>query len=265
MTDEPISERVSRLAGEALSAQARIVRESVEVSRDAWQPGTDPAALSKAWTELVTSEGQRYWQSLATIGLDTARELLALNTRTSAAVLRGLSEATGQRGYADSPDRAHHADHADHAHHDQQVQQVHRPHPHDHPAPTDPHSATTPPAEPETSTPASGRHGAMQLVGPSGSVVHGTLTVANRHPRARRVTVAAGELCEAASGAVAAVSVVVDPARVTVPTGEERHIDVSVELDPAAIQPGRVYAATLEVAGGDEARIDVVVCADPVD
>jgi predicted transcriptional regulator len=257
MTPEPISERVSRLAGEALSAQARMVRESVEVSREAWQPGADPAALSKAWTELVTTEGQRYWQAVATIGLDAARDLLALNTRTSAAVLRGLSEAsTGRRHAAGAPEGEAGADRRQAHRHDDGREAVRHGHRQGH----DDSDVTeaAPEVKPRTD-------GLVTLSGVLGSTAYGSLTVVNRHPRSRRVVVTAGVLRDGASDEVCAVAVGIQPSRVTVPSGQERRVEIAVPLDPSAIRPGRVYVGTIEVSGGDEARVDLVVSADPAD
>ncbi len=230
--NEPIVERVSKLASDAWAAQARMLRESVDAGRQAWAADTDPTAFGRAWLDTMSTQGQRYWRELAAMGIEVARDLLELNTRTSAAVVRSLSEAAGARAAASG-----------------------RPGPHQPAAPS-----ATGSAEPSEPAPEH-RSAVVTLTGPAGATARGSLTVVNRHPRARRIEVSATALHDAVGGQSCAGTVDVDPARVTVPPGQERRIELSTVLDPQVYTPGRAYTGTIQVSGGDEATVGVIVSA----
>jgi hypothetical protein len=258
-SEEAISEQVSRLAADALAAQTRLVRESVELGREAWSPGADQAALGRAWAELVVTEGQKYWQSLAAIGLEAARDVLALNSRASAAVLRGLSEATtGRRPTGRGSEEQHRDRHDGHGH-----GHGHRDaHADDHDEGRDEsRDEGQGPAEPgrsEAARPEAVRP-VVGLTGAVGGTARGSITVVNRHPRARRVTVAVSGLRDAATDEPCAAVVGLDPAGVTIPSGQESRIELSVPLADGVFRPGHAYLGQIDVSGGDEGTIDLVV------
>lgn len=247
---EPISEQVSRLAADALAAQARLMKDSVELGREAWSPGADQAALGRAWADLVLAEGQKYWQSVAVIGLDAARELLALNSRASAVVLRGLSEATNGRGTEVPRERpGRRSTTADGAPERREPAAG-------NPAGSEP--AAPNPAAPEPASAAT-PHPVVAITAPVGGTARGSISVVNSHPRARRVTLAASALRDVAHDQPCAAQVGLEPGSVTIPAGAERIIELTVPLVAGQVEPGHAYAGQIEVSGGDERTIDLVV------
>ena len=65
---------------------------------------------------------------------------------------------------------------------------------------------------------------------------------------------------EATCGAAyVAAALGVAPARVTVPSGQERSIRLSLDLDAASFSAGERYSCTVEVSGGDQATIEVTI------
>ena len=189
----------------------------------------------------MTTEGQRYWQALAAMGIEVARDVIVLNARTSAAVLTSLSEATGRRRRPSSRDASA------------------EPEPAEHPSAAAPAQAAS--AEEDEPPPPPARSNVVTLSGPSGTTAHGSLTVVNRHPRSRRIEVSAMALRDAATDAPCSGTVAVDPARVTVPAGQERRIELSAALDAQVFAPGRAYIGTIQVSGGDEATVGLVISA----
>lgn len=93
-----------------------------------------------------------------------------------------------------------------------------------------------------------------------GETARGTVTVTNRHPRARRITVEAGPLVDE-EGVVAELEVALKPRRLTVPAGAEQSIEVSVPLTSAVqpLTPGAVLTGNLRISGGEEATVDLRV------
>jgi HSP20 family molecular chaperone IbpA len=84
------------------------------------------------------------------------------------------------------------------------------------------------------------------------------VTVANKHPRTRRVVLRPSELRDLGGTAIA-VALTVDPDQVTIPAGGEEQVQLSAELAADLVQPGERYVGTVEVSGGDEATLDVTV------
>lgn len=252
---EPIADRVSRLATEAMREQTRLLRDSVEFGRSAFDRDADQAALSRAWIEALTEQSQAYWQAVGSLGLDVAARLVALNTRTAAAVLERLTEATGRDNEPHLKPRpggagTSHEHDRDHGHHQDPGHHQDRDHDaahHEDPAPT---------------VGASRRY-SLSLSGRVGGTAGGTVTVVNRHPRNRRVLLTAGLLRDVTADSDTSTRLTVSPAHVTLPPGQEAQVRVSAELTDPALRAGQVYAATVEVSGGDEALIDVAVAVDP--
>ena len=82
--------------------------------------------------------------------------------------------------------------------------------------------------------------------------------VANQHPRPRRIELSAGDVSDS-MGVASAATLEVTPARVTVPSGQERSISLGVDLDSASLSAGKRYSSTVDVTGGDEATIEVTI------
>ena len=91
-----------------------------------------------------------------------------------------------------------------------------------------------------------------------GQTAQASVTVVNRHPRARRVELEPSELRDA-TGTVVAVTLTVDPDRVTIPAGGEYQVRIEADLDEAVVQPGQQYVGSVAVSGGDEATLEVTV------
>lgn len=101
----------------------------------------------------------------------------------------------------------------------------------------------------------------VALRGSVGQRAEGTLMVANRHPRPRRIQLRAGDLVDS-TGAPVAAALDISPSTVTVASGQERIVKVAVSLDDDAFSAGQQYCATLDVSGGDKATIEVEVSAE---
>ena len=110
----------------------------------------------------------------------------------------------------------------------------------------------------------SSRPQALLLTGPLGASASGTVTVANNHPDARRLTLKPGPL-RSADGQPVAGEISVEPETIQLEPGAERSVSVSVQLDPVALSAGQTYESAIEVTEGDEAQIRVTVRPQPAD
>jgi len=99
---------------------------------------------------------------------------------------------------------------------------------------------------------------ALLLSGPLGASASGTVTVANKHPDARRLVLKPGPLRDA-SGQPVAGEIAVKPKTIQLEPGAERNVTVSVDLDAVALSADQTYESTIEVTGGEEAEIRVTV------
>jgi hypothetical protein len=102
----------------------------------------------------------------------------------------------------------------------------------------------------------------VHLAGSLGERAEGTITVANQHPRTRRIQLSAGTLADS-TGAAVGGSLDVSPTTVTVPSGQERSVKLGVDLDGTHFSAGKRYSGTVEVSGGDEATIEVSIEVSP--
>ena len=103
-----------------------------------------------------------------------------------------------------------------------------------------------------------GRKVQLSLHGSVGKRAEGMITVANAHPRPRRIQLAAGDVVDS-TGAVVTAVLDVSPARVTVPSGQERRVSLAIDLDEMSFAAGKRYSCTVDVSGGDEATIEVII------
>lgn len=221
-TDETLA-RITELARQALQSQSTLARQSLELGRAALSGDVDRSTASKAYLDAVSREGVRYWREAGALGLDYASELMALGTRSAARIISDASVAGGTR--------------------------VHRG--------TGSGRSQAPPAP--TAAPDDGvRRSRVHLRAAAGQTAQGTVTVVNRHPRARRVELEPSDLRDA-TGTVVALSLEVDPDHVTIPAGEEHQVRITADLDEGIVQPGQQYVGSVTVSGGDEAMLEVVV------
>ena len=221
-TDETLA-RITELARQALQSQSTLAKQSLELGRAALSGDVDRSTTSKAYLDAMSREGARYWREASALGLDYASELMALGTRSAARIISDASAAGGTR--------------------------VHRG------AGAARNSApAAPPAEPDDGV----RRSRVHLRAAAGQTAQGTVTVVNRHPRARRVELEASDLRDA-TGTVVALSLEVDPDHVTIPAGEEHQVRITADLDEAVVQPGQQYVGSVTVSGGDEAMLEVTV------
>lgn len=215
--------KVTELARRALAAQADLAKRSIELGRAALAGDLDGTSAGRAYLGAVSRESSRYWQEVGTLGLDYAGAVVNLGSRAASRVL-SETRAAAARGRS----TARRAD--------------------THPA--------APAADPEGDDP--GRPTELALRGSPGQMAQATLTVVNRHPRARRVELAASGLA-GPDGETVALELRVQPARVTIPAGGDHQIRVEVDLVPQVVAPGARYTGTLTVTGGDEATVAVAV------
>lgn len=218
--DEETFTRLGDLVRSALRSQASLAKQSLELTRAALTGELDRSSAGKAYLEAVSREGARYWRAASELGVDYVGDLLALNSRITTRI---LNETAGSgRGDRSTTRPAAAGD-----------------------------AAAAPPAP-------AARQVAVTLRGPLGGEASGSVTVTNRHPRARRVELVANDLKDA-SGAPVGASLQITPRRVTLPAGEDQAVLLAVDLDPLHFTEGGRYTGSVEVSGGDEATVDVTV------
>ena len=258
-TTEETLTRLGELARQVLRAQAAAAKQSIELGRAAWANELDPATASRAWLEAVGREGARYWRDAGVLSLDVAGQLVTLGSRGMARVLSDTqaavrqARATGRTGStgatgttsgggrgggragtapADEASGARGAPAAEAAEHD---------------VPTV-----------SSSTGDAVIHVPVTLHGTPGGTATGTVILANQHPRARRVALSPSPL-RSAPGREPGLTMQLDPAGATIPAMGEQRVEVTVDLDADLVRPGERYTGTVEVTGGVEAVVDVVV------
>jgi hypothetical protein len=217
--DETLA-RITELARQALQSQASLAKQSLELGRATLSGDVDRSSSSRAYLDAVSREGARYWREAGALGLDYASELMALGTRSAARIISDATTAgTGSRTRHATPQTR---------------------------------NGTAPPA------PAAEEDDGVRLRAAVGQTAQASVTVVNRHPRARRVELEPSELRDA-TGTVVAVTLTVDPDRVTIPAGGEYQVRIEADLDEAVVQPGQQYVGSVAVSGGDEATLEVTV------
>ena len=220
--------RITELARQALQAQASFARQSLELGRATLVGDVDRTTTSRAYVDAVSREGARYWREVGALGLDYAGELMALGSRTAARIISDTSAAGARAGTRRDQSRRRGT------------------------------AADGSSEGGRAADDAGGRHVPVTLRAAAGQTARASVTVANQHPRARRVVLRPSELRDLA-GTVIALTLTVDPDQVTVPAGEDQQVVLETELTAELVQPGERYVGTVEVSGGDEATLDVTV------
>ncbi len=216
--------KVTELARQALAAQANLAKRSIELGRATLAGELDQTSAGRAYLDAMGREGTRYWQEVGKLGLEYAGAVVSLGNRAAARVLTetraaaAYGRSSGQRAGADR--------------------------------------SAEPAPDAEGDDP--GRPTQLTLRGAPGQTAQATVTVVNRHPRARRVELTPSGLVDQA-GASVALELRVEPARVTIPAGGDHQITVEVDLASDVVTPGAGYTGTLTVSGGDEATVAVAV------
>ena len=222
--DETLA-RITELARQALQSQASLAKQSLELGRAALAGDVDRSSSSRAYLDAVSREGSRYWREAGALGIDYASELMALGTRSAARI---ISDATAA-GAGTRPRRGT----------------------------AGTHDGTAPPTSPVEDD-GGVRQSRVHLKAAVGQIAQASVTVVNRHPRARRVELEPSELRDA-TGTVVAVALTVDPDHVTIPAGGEYQVRIEANLDEKVVQPGEQYVGRVAVSGGDEATLEVTV------
>lgn len=222
--DETLA-RITELARQALQAQAALAKQSLELGRATLSGDVDRSSTSRAYLDAVSREGARYWREAGALGFDYASDLMALGTRSAARIISDATTAGAgsrtRRGAAETRNGA------------------------------------APPAPPHDEDDGV-RRARVLLRAAVGQTAQSSVTIVNRHPRARRVELEPSELRDA-TGTVVAVTLTVDPDRVTIPAGGEYQVRIEANLDENVVQPGEQYVGRVEVSGGDEATLEVTV------
>ncbi|QGN58455.1 hypothetical protein [Nostocoides sp. HKS02] len=232
-SDETLT-RITELARQALQAQASFARQSLELGRATLAGDVDRTTTGRAYLDAVSREGARYWREVGALGLDYAGELMALGSRTAARIISDTSAAGARAGRRDQARRRG-------------------------PTADDAEGGSSGGATGSASgEPGGARRLAVTLRAAPGETARASVTVANRHPRTRRVVLRPSELRDLGGTAIA-VALTVDPDQVTIPAGGEEQVELAAELAADLVQPGERYLGTVEVSGGDEATLDVTV------
>ena len=240
--------RLAGLARIALQTQASLAKQSVDLARGMLSGDLDRTSAGKAYVEAVAREGARYWRAVGELGIDYATDLVALGKSVSTTVMREMAAAGRQPGARRTSGAS--ADHTWSTGH------------HVMPEGGGP-QATSARTSGESSSGVAGqeagpRRAKVRLRGPLGGRAEGTITVANQHPRPRRIQLSAGDLVDSSGGVVGA-ALDVSPTTVTVPSGKERSVSLGVDLDDGSFSAGKRYSCTVDVTGGDEATIEVTI------
>lgn len=225
--------RITELARQALQAQASFARQSLELGRATLAGDVDRTTTGRAYVDAVSREGARYYREVGALGLDYAGELMALSSRTAARIISDTSAAGARTGTRREQSRRRGTA-------------------------TDGGGSEGGPERATSGEGSTGRHVPVTLRAAPGQTARASVTVANQHPRARRVVLRPSELRDL-SGTAVAVTLTVDPDQATVPAGEEQQVLLEVELTADLVQPGERYVGTVDVSGGDEATLDVTV------
>lgn len=218
--------RVAELARTTLQTEASLAKQSVQLTWEVVAGDLDRASANKAYVESVTREGARYWRAVGELGLDFANDLVGLGKVLSTTVLRETAAAGRKPGTRHKSNATAGSTRSTRQH-----------------------------SRPERG---SRRLVEVSLHGSVGGRAKGTVTVANKHPRPRRIQLIPGDLLDSAGVAIAG-KLDASPASVTVPSGKERSVSLGVDLDEASFSAGKRYFGTVEVSGGDEATIEVTI------
>ena len=244
--DETLA-RITELAREAMAAQASFARQSIALGRATLSSEVDPTTAGRAWFDAVSREGARYWKEVGALGLDVAGSLVAISSQSMARVISDTRAASRTRHGPPSSGTGSGT-------------------------PTGAASGTAAgtttegivlsAASGDEPAPASGdpdvRRGAVTLHGRPGETATGTVTLANSHPRARRVLLSAGRL-QPDTGRHVSLELRLDPEGVTIPAGADHDVQLEVDLVPEVVRTGERYVGIIEVTGGVEAVLDVAV------
>ncbi|HEY8883000.1 MAG TPA: hypothetical protein VIM47_06335 [Dermatophilaceae bacterium] len=240
--------RLAGLARIALQTQASLAKQSVDLARGTLSGDLDRTSAGKAYVEAVSREGARYWRAVGELGIDYATDLVALGKSVSTTVMREMAAAGRKPGTRHTSGAT-----ADHTH-----STGHHVMP-EGGGPQAPSSRTSGGSSSGVADQeASPRRVKVRLRGRVGGRAEGTITVANQHPRPRRIQLSAGDLMDSSGGVVGA-ALDVSPTTVTVPSGKERSVSLGVDLDDGSFSAGERYSCTVDVTGGDEATIDVTI------
>jgi len=246
-TEETLA-RLGELARRALQAQSDAAKQSIELGRAVFSPGADAGATSRAWVEALGREGARYWREVGVLGMDVAGQILTIGSRSIARVLGDTQAAVDRsRGSRSSGASARGTGGAAHDGDDAE--------------PVRAGTTTAHPAAPAGESGPAAVKVAVGLRGAPGGSATGTVVLANQHPRARRVTLTPDDVLRDPAHDVA-LPVRVDPAAVTIPAHSEQSVAVEVELPLGVVRSGERYTGQVQVSGGVEAVVDVVVDVD---
>ena len=103
--------RLADLARTAWQSQARLAKESVDVSRATLAGDVDRTSAGKAYVAAVSREGARFWRAAGELAFDYASDLMALGNRLSTTVLRETA-AAGRKPGQRARNRCHRGLHA---------------------------------------------------------------------------------------------------------------------------------------------------------
>lgn len=244
--------RLTDLARTSLATEASLAKQSVDLAWASLAGDVDRTSANRAYVDSVTRESARYWRTVGELGVDYATDLVTLGKSVSTTILREVA-AAGRKPGTRPPAGGHGSSTVPTSHHAASEGDA-------------PQGTDALPSDRSASGVSEGDSGGRRvnvtLRGSVGGRAEGTITVANQHPRPRRIQLSAGTLTDAA-GTAAGASMEVSPTAVTVPSGQERSVSLGVDLDTGSFSAGKRYSCTVQVSGGDEATIDVTLEVSP--
>ncbi len=240
--------RLADLARTTLQTQASLAKQSIDLARGTMSGDLDRTSAGKAYVEAVSREGARYWRTVGDLGIDYATDLVALGKSVSTTVLHEMAAAGRKPGtrHTSGASAGSWETASDHVMPEGGGPQT------TYSRSSDGASTGGPDQE------AGRRRVKVRLQGPVGGRAEGTVTVANQHPRPRRILLRAGDIVDS-SGAVVGAALEVSPTKVTVPSGKERPVTIGVDLAAASFSAGEQYSCAVDVSGGEEATIEVTI------
>ena len=253
--------RLADLARTSLQAEASLAKQTADLTWATFVGDLDRTNANKAYVESVTRESARYWRTVGDLGLDYASDLLTLGKSVSRTVLREVSAAgrkPGTRHTATSSGSSGAGTTGAGATGAGATESTHRRPVTDEGGTQTTYSGTSESTSAGVQHDGGERKATVSLRGSTGQRAEGRITVANKHPRPRRIQLSATDLVDSTGAAVGA-TLDVSPTTVTVPSGQERSVSLGVDLDGKSLSAGNRYTCTIEVSGGDEATIEVSV------
>lgn len=210
------------VARKTLLGQAAVVRSSLQVARSAATGELGAGEATRAYAQAARRGVERYWRTSSRLGAEYVQGLSAMAQQAAVELLDDVAAARRPRSRGAT------------------------------------RSATSTDADAHQAAAASSAASTartLALRGSLGDRARGSITVVNRHARARRVELDAGTVVDEAGADVVGAVLELVPNRTTLPAGAEAVVDVGIELVPGVFEIGHQYLVSVQISGAEEATV----------